>query len=77
MKAIQIKYLGPTNTLGARLKVWAGDCPVKYMPRDYSIDVEVDATYCARLYMKLMGWQGDIAFGTLPNGDYVAVMKGE
>ena len=73
MKAIQIKYMGPTNTKGARWKVWAEGAPAKYYDRDYELDVDIDAINCAGKYAMSHGWNHSQALGTLPNGDYVAV----
>lgn len=73
MKAIQIKYCCPTNTKGARWKVWAMDNAVKYYSRDYEFDGQVDASFCVSAYLKDKGWGDSFVMGTLPNGDYVAV----
>lgn len=75
MKAIQIKYCGPTNTKSARWKVWAMDNKAKYYDRDYEFDGQVDANFCVSAYIKNMGWDNDFIMGTLPNGDYVAVLE--
>lgn len=73
MKAIQIRYLGATNTRGARLKAWteAGSLTVA---RDYALDSYKQARELAKQYVTERGW-GDVSgFGTLPNGDYVATL---
>jgi hypothetical protein len=75
MKAIQIKYCGPTNTKGARWKVWAESTSAKYFNRSYELDGRDDANFCVSAYLKEMGWNNDFTMGTLPNGDYVAVLK--
>ena len=75
MKAIQIKYCGPTNTKGARWKVWAMDNAAKYYDRDYATDGEFDAENCAVRYAMALSWNLSQVLGTLPNGDYVAVLK--
>lgn len=75
MKAIQIKYMGPTNTKGARWKVWAMDNKVKYFNRKYQYDAANDAALNAAHYAVLNGWNSPIKMGTLPNGDYVAVLE--
>lgn len=69
MKAILVKYLGPTNTKGSRIKVSA--CGVKSIiyPFDYGSDHqehEAAIRFCAfnKWPIKLIG-------GQLPNGDYV------
>lgn len=73
MKAIQIKYCGPTNTKGARWKVWAMNNKAKYYARNHALDCDIDAIECAGRYAMLQGWNHSQALGTLPNGDYVAV----
>lgn len=77
MKAIQIKYCVPTNTKGARWKVWAMDNKAKYYSRDYARDSYIDALECAGYYAMSLGWNGRTVLGTLPNGDYVAVFTGK
>lgn len=74
MKAIQIKYCRPTATKGARWKVWARDDVAKYYNRDYQFDGHVDANFCVSAYLKDKDWGEDFIIGTLPNGDYVAVL---
>lgn len=74
MKAIQIKYCGPTATKGARWKVWAMDNAARYYPRDYSLDGQKDAERCASEYAAALCWNSELLIGTLPNGDYVAVL---
>ena len=77
MKAIQIKYMGPTNTKGARWKVWAMGNKAKYYDRDYEFDGKDDANFCVSAYLKYLGWDNNFIIGTLPNGDYVAVLEME
>lgn len=74
MKAIQIKYMGPTNTKGARWKVWAEGVPAKIFNRNHDLSSEFDAENCAKEFAKDMNWFNPLVFGTLPNGDHVAVM---
>lgn len=56
MKAIQIKYCGPTNTKGARWKVWAESTRVKYYNREYEFDGRDDALKCANEYLDFIRW---------------------
>ena len=75
MKAIQIKYLGATNTKGARLKAWteAGSLTVS---RDFALSPYEQANALAAEYLAEHNWPCDVAgFGTLPNGDYVATLS--
>ena len=74
MKAIQIKYLAPTNTQGTRLKAWT-EAGAIIEPRDYALDDREQAKQLAQRYTMEKGWCTKIAgFGTLPNGDYVATL---
>ena len=71
-KAIEIKYLCPTNTQGPRLKATteAGSITVG---RDYELDTDVQARQLARQYIQTH-WPHSIlhGFGTLPSGNYCA-----
>lgn len=74
MKAIQIRYLGATNTKGARLKAWT-EAGALIQSREYSEDVGQQARDVAKAYILKMGWSTGISgFGQLPNGDYVATL---
>jgi|TARA_R100000084_G_scaffold90225_1_gene44231 hypothetical protein len=73
MKAIQIRYLPPTNTLGSRYKAFtkAGSLTIGY---DYGVDDETQAKRLAYAYCSKYDWRmplDNVGFGTLPNGDYV------
>ena len=71
-QAIEIKYLGPTDHQGARLKATAcaGSLTVG---RNYSIDAETQARELAREYIQ-KHWPQSVlhGFGTLPSGNHVA-----
>ena len=74
MKAIQIKYLGATNTKGARLKAWT-EAGTLTVPRDYGVNTDEQALQLAEQYIKDRDWGSSVGgFGTLPNGDYVATL---
>ena len=71
MQAIQVKYLGPTNTKPSRLKAiaYGGSVIVSY---DYGQD---DWEYAARALMKKLEWGNrELYRGSLPNGDDVYVL---
>lgn len=75
MKAIQIKYLGPTNTKGARLVAFT-EAGRLTESRTYDDNADVQAKKLATHYIRKMGWNTKITgFGTLPNGDYVATIS--
>lgn len=74
-KAIQVKYLGPTNTLGSRWKAisTSGSATVSY---DYALSSEKNAEYAMLALVKKLGWDKHPATwqaGRLPNEDYVFV----
>jgi len=74
MKAIQIKYLGATNTKGVRLKAWT-EAGTLTVPRDYGLNTDEQALQLAEQYIKERDWRSIVSgFGTLPNGDYVATL---
>jgi hypothetical protein len=74
MKAIQIKYLGPTNTRGSRLKAFT-DAGSMTEAVDYTYSIKQQAETLAARYVKKQQWQSKITgFGCLPNGDYVATI---
>ena len=72
MQAIQIKYLGPTDTKRHTYKaVCAGGSYTHHW--DYAQGEDGNALTAAELLVEKMGWD-DIeitGMGTLPNGDYV------
>tara|TARA_R110000744_G_scaffold38704_1_gene88497 strand:- start:348 stop:590 length:243 start_codon:yes stop_codon:yes gene_type:complete len=74
MKAIQIKYLGPTNTLGTRIKAFTTHQSYT-MAYNYDTDVEGNAYEAAQRLVDKMGWSSTIeGYGTLPNGDRVITL---
>ena len=76
MQAIQVKFLGPTNTRGSRRKAWcdAGQITVS---TDFALNSEDNARKACEALRDKLGWHkphhGDMACGSLPNGDYVFV----
>ena len=73
-QAIEIKYLGPTDHQGARLKATAGAGSIT-VGRDYGIDADTQARILAREYIQ-KHWPHSVlhGFGTLPSGNYCAVI---
>lgn len=79
MKAIRIKWLGPTNTRGARYSLSADGWPTKTFPKEYGdgdSPRELVAKYFEFLRSKgvRLGGNVRVAVGTLPNGDDAAVL---
>lgn len=87
MNAIVVKYLGPTNRRGSRMKATDGmmTATVSY---DDGLSAQMNAESAARLLIQKRGWfpsspkQPNLygafwAMGILPNGDYVYVNHSE
>jgi len=75
MKAIQVKYLGATNTKPSRLKVWAEGSGSVTESLSYDLNCDQQALQMAQQYAITHGWPEVKGFGSLPNGDYVATMQ--
>lgn len=71
MKAIQVKYLGPTNHKGSRWKATAWPNLSVTLSYDYALDGEGNARTAANALAGKMGWRHPTGAGQLPNGDYV------
>lgn len=72
MKAITTKFVGPTNSRGARIIARAEGLPALTVSYDYGAkDAHRDA---ARAFAERQGWRFTFASGGLPNGDHVHVM---
>lgn len=74
MKAIQIKYIGPTDTKGSHYKAMAEGNDSLCVSYDHGISDEQQARELAQLYCNLKDWGQVYGFGCLPNGDYVATL---
>jgi hypothetical protein len=72
MKAIQVKYIAPTNTLGSRYKASAYGVKSLTVPYQYN-DTDGGAKYAAIMLCEKYGWnwEGQLVDGCLPNGDQV------
>ena len=79
MKAIQTKYFCPTNTKGARIKVWAADNKAKFADYDYSANMPDMCEKIATDYAERLGWlqngQYVIESGCLDGGHYCHVLR--
>ena len=77
MKAIQIRYLAPTNTQGARFKAFS-EAGSLIRPREYDLEPLDQAKLVAYDYLVTLGWADHSyisGFGSLPSGDYVATLS--
>ena len=71
MKAIQTRYLGPTNVRGSRIKAFAEGG--NQLTVSYDHDSDNPHRDAAVALCKKLGWAGTLAEGGLPNGDCVFV----
>lgn len=76
MKAIQVKYLGPTNYKGARLKAFANGVPAITESLNDALNIDEQAMYLAGKLADRHNWLNGchLRQGTLPNGDYCHVL---
>lgn len=77
MKAIQVKFLGPTNTKGSRWKAFVDGGNQVTVSTDYALNSDENALQAATKLLYKMGWNDNSkinGFGSLPNGDYVATL---
>lgn len=76
MKAIRVKYLGPTNTKGSRLRASAeGGCS-KTIPYPHELSGEACYAAAAVALCEKMNWGGSLIGGCLTGGDYVFCFAG-
>ena len=77
MQAIQVKYLGPTDTKGTRYKAKCASGSFTH-DYEYEYDSDVNAMRAAKSLLKKLNWFSELevaGFGSLPNGDYVATLR--
>lgn len=58
MQAIRTRYLGPTNTRGARVKAVSASGLSATVGRDYAKDVQADERRAAVALCRKLGWSG-------------------
>lgn len=77
MQAIQTRYLGLTNSRGARIKAW---CAARSLtiPFPYEMSTEDAHLHAAQTLADKLEWAGHyygtLRQGCLPNGDYCHVL---
>jgi hypothetical protein len=74
MQAIQIRYLGPTDTKGSRVKAfcYSGSITIDF---NYALDAEGRAIEAGYALIEKLGWKLYIRdYATLPNGDNVLTL---
>ena len=67
MKAIITKYLGPTNTKGARFKASDGSTSIT-VGYDYALTSEGNHSTAARALCEKLGWKGHLVGGHTTTG---------
>jgi hypothetical protein len=75
MKAIQTKYIGPTNFRGSRIKASDGDKNSITISYPHELSGEDVHRKAAEALRDKMGWTGNLVGGGLKNG-YVFVFTG-
>lgn len=76
MRAIHVKYLGPTNTRGSRYQASSYGVQSAVVPIDYSLPEADNRLLAAGKLIEQMGWKLVInGRGFLPNGDEVFTLK--
>ena len=68
MKAITTKYLGPTDTKGARIRAHDGDGNAVTVPCRGASTSEQNHAAAARALADKMGWDGWLLGGSTKNG---------
>lgn len=77
--AIETKYVGPTNTKGARIAVYYGHAARKFYPWDHGLDIEDNHKEAARKFLESRGLHEkfDLAGGFTTTGyAFILVQKG-
>lgn len=72
MKAIETKYLGPTDGRGARIKAWDSDNNQVTIPYPYELSGEDVHRKAAEALCAKMNWPGQLVGGATKRG-YVFV----
>ena len=72
MQAIQTKYLGPTDSRGARIKAFAQAGSMTF-DWDYELNPDQNAHKAAKAFCKKFNWEWHLIGGCLKDGSYVFV----
>lgn len=70
MKAIQTRYLGPTNHRGSRITAWAEGGHRVTIPYPHELSGEAVHRAAAEALCVKLDWPTELVGGGLPNGDY-------
>lgn len=75
MKAITVRYIGPTNTRGARMKADDGDGNSVTIPYDYELSREERYRSAARALCEKMNWHGRLCGGGTKAGEVFVFVR--
>jgi len=76
MKAIQVKYLPPTNTKGSRFKAFAYGGASVVISMDYGLNPDDNARNAAEKLREKYNYKAEVSgFGCLANGDSVFTLS--
>ena len=67
-KAIETRFIGPTNTKGSRYKATDCDGNSVTLPTDYALDSEQNHRKVAEALRDKMNWQGRLLAGATRTG---------
>ena len=76
MIAITVKYLGPTNTKGTRLKASANGNSIT-VSKNYSLSDSDGPKYAAQMLCDKMKWKGHLIHGGTEKEDVFVFLKGD
>jgi len=74
MKAIQVKYLPPTEFKPSRIKAWVEGGESVTQSRSYELCDYGNACECAYSLILKLGWRVKMKGGALPNGDMAFII---
>jgi len=76
MIAITVKYLGPTNTKGTRLKAYANGNSIT-ISKNYALSDSDGPKYAAQVLCDKMKWKGHLIHGGTEKEDVFVFLKGD
>lgn len=76
MKAIQTRYLGPTNHRGSRITAWTEGGNRVTIPCPHELSGESVHRAAAEALCRKLDWPTELAGGGLPNGDWAFCFTG-
>jgi hypothetical protein len=74
-RAIVVKYQGPTDGRGSRLKATCGGPSSISIPYDSTYNDDVNYLRAAQALQKKMGWTGKLIPGAMPDGRSVVFVN--